>query len=429
MKTLKKILICVFFIHNINTEAQSIELGFEKKSEIITYKESDTLTVPFSINIKGNYIPSKSDQIEIEIISNSNELNLFLSENKFNISSSKTEEKLHFINKSNELLNDFKSLIDSFLTQNGIFTLIIKPLSKNNFHVNENSIAVNLVPEEKHILLRLEKQAFNKAYNFYLGTNFDLEDKIKTNSFYSEIDAYLPDLFFKDKKGNYFGGIRAGIYKNRSLSTKKENTSDTPLIEILENSPESDSVTIENKRIIRTPKTSYDNLGFYVELLLKVYNSKNQDFKIFLAPRAEVIQRIETTSYDFEDFISFGTETIPRDSLNDRNIRSLLSLNRERTLKYYNSYFGIGIPMFYNNKGIEVFLNPVIGMGDSGPFNRREDDSNKFFGLFQFHIIEKKHGIKLNGEIRKFFNANQDPFIVINLSKQINLESLIDSNK
>jgi hypothetical protein len=147
-----------------------------------------------------------------------------------------------------------------------------------------------------------------------------------------------------------------------------------------------------------------------------------------LAPRAEVIQRIETTSYDVEDFISFGTETIPRDSLNDRTIRSLLALNRERTVKYYNSYFGLGLPTFYNNKGVEIFLNPVIGMGDSAPF-RRSDKSTKPFGLFQFHIIEKKHGIKLNGEIRKFFNAGQDPFIVINLSKRINLESLLDSNK
>lgn len=429
MKTLKSILLVIFFIYTSNIEAQSIELGFEKKSEIITYKESDTLSIPFSLKLKGNYIPNDSDKIEVEIISNSDELNLFLDKktNKLIISNSTTEGKLLFINNKNTLINNFKSIIDSFRGQKGIFTLNIKPLSQNNFIVNKSTIVVKPIITEKYIQLRLEKETFNNAYNFYLGTNFDLEDNVKANSFYSEIDAYLPDLFFKNKKGDYFGGIRAGMYKNRSLSTAKERTADTRIIEIIENSPESDSVTIENKRIIRTPKTSYDNLGFYAELLLKIYKSKNHNFKVFLAPRAEVIQRIETTSYDVEDFISFGTETIPRDSLNDRTIRSLLALNRERTVKYYNSYFGLGLPTFYNNKGIEIFLNPVIGIGDSAPF-RRSDKSTKPFGIFQFHITEKKHGIKLNGEIRKFFNAGQDPFIVINLSKRINLESLLDSN-
>ncbi|WP_452601648.1 hypothetical protein [Pontimicrobium sp. MEBiC06410] len=430
MKTQKSILLPLFFLLCLLSKAQSIDLGFEKSSEIVSYKESDTLSIPFSIQLKGNYIPSKSDNIEVEIISNNDELNLFLDKkkNKFIISSSKLEDNLLFINDSNPLIANFKSLVESFRTQKGILSLIIKPVQQKSFALNGNTISINLVSPEKHILLKLEKETFNSAYNFYLGTNFDLENNIKANSFYSEIDAYLPDLFFKNKKGNYFGGIRAGMYKNRSLSTSKERTADTPLIEIIENSPESDSVTIENKRIIRTPKTSYDNLGFYAELLLKIYKSKNHDFKMFLAPRAEVIQRIETTSYDVEDFISFGTETIPRDSLNDRTIRSLLALNRERTVKYYNSYFGLGLPTFYNNKGVEIFFNPVIGMGDAAPF-RRSDKSNKFFGLFQFHIIEKKHGIKLNGEIRKFFNANQDPFIVVNLSKRIKLDALLDSNK
>ncbi|GAA3652669.1 hypothetical protein [Flavivirga jejuensis] len=439
MKPLKIIFTCILFgyiTHNIeaqNTKNQNIEsknikkttitLGFEKKSEIITYKESDTLTIPFSINIEGSYFPSETDDIEIEIISNSDELNLFLSNNTFKISSSKTKGELNFINNSNKLINDFKSLVNSFLEQKGIFTLQIKLSSKSDFIVNDNKISIDLNSQEKYIQLRPEKQTSNNIYNFYLGTNFDLENKVKANSFYSEIDVYLPDLFFKNKKENFWGGIRAGMYKNRSLSTKKERTSDAQYIEIIENLPENDSITIENKRIIRTPKVSYDNLGFYAELLLKIYNSKYQDFKVFLAPRAEVIQRVETTSYDFEDFVSLGYEKIQRDSLNSRNIRSLLSLNRERTAKYYNSYFGLGMPMFYNSKGIEIFLNPVFGMGDSAPFGRN-NKSNKTFGLFQFHLIEKKSKIKLNGEIRKFFNANQDPFIVINLSKRIDIESL-----
>ncbi len=441
MKKLQPFLFCILSIcsihfmeaqtTNLDTEknTQKIALGFEKASEIVQFKESDTLTIPFSITIDGSYVPSKSDNIKVKISSSSNALNAFLSNNEFNIHASKTKGELKFTNESNKHINSFKDIVESIQHKEAIFSLSFT-LLKKKFNVPGTEVSIETKISRKYIELRPDKDESDRKYNFFLGANFDLENKVKANSFYSEIDAYLPGLFFKNKKGDLWGGLRAGIYKNRSLSTNKDRSIETSRIEILENLPENDSAVVENKRILRTPKVSYDNLGFYAELLLRVHNSKN--FKMYLAPRAEVIQRVETTSYDFEDLIALGTEKIPKDSLNSRTIRSILSLNRERTAKYYNSYFGLGTPMFYNNKEIEIFLNPVLGMGYSDLARSRtpsREKSTTFFGVFQFHIIEKKHGFKLNGEIRKFFGAGQDPFIVINLSKRIDLKSLIDSNK
>ncbi len=78
-----------------------------------------------------------------------------------------------------------------------------------------------------------------------------------------------------------------------------------------------------------------------------------------------------------------------------------------------------------------------VGRSGSGSINTNPDyfdgtntDSEirpkKSFAAFKFYILEKKLGIKINGEIRKFFNINQRPYVTINLSKSINLSTLKD---
>ena len=322
------------------------------------------------------------------------------------------------------------SVLDLIQKEHGFLTLKLKLVNSESFSVEDKKISINIKNNKQLVIFKAKEQKKPKAqYNLYIGTNFDLKDNIKANSFYSEIDVFLPEQFFYSKKnGEYRGSLRAGIYKNQSLSTIKERASDAISIEIIENLPDSDSITIHTKRVVRTPKITYDNLGLYAQIMKRFYKSKDDKFSIEIAAHAELIQRTETTNYEVNDFIDLGTSIISKDSLNDHRFRAMLSINRERTRKYYNSYFGIGIPVIYNSDAFGVFLNPIFGIGDSAP-TRPDESSNKFFGIFQFHLTSNKFGIKLSGEVRKYFNAMQDPIISLNLSKSFDIDKLIQSNK
>jgi hypothetical protein len=420
------------------------------------YELSDTLKIPYTISISGQYIPSKDDNISVNISTDSEELNLFLENGEITIEESITKGHLLFHSGKNSFAK-LKDIVKAIYEKNGFVNLVIQPLKKQSFTVNEKSISISLDNKTKWIALRKIEADTSKAkvdsdgketdpdkketdseteetdsgtkYNFYLGANFDLKETLQANSFYSEIDVFLPGQFFTNKKGVTWGGIRAGIYKNNLTTSLKEFTGNRVVYELKVDSSHVDSVTLEQKLVRGTPKTSFSNLGFYAELLMLIHKSKNGQFQAFVAPHAEIIQRVETTTFESDEIIGIQRTTIARDSiLNDHRLRALVSSNGERTNKYFNSYFGIGLPTKYISKEIEVFLNPVMGFGDATLSGNRNEQGN-FFGLFQFHLMERKHGIKLSGEVRKYFNAGQDPLMVINLSKRFNLDALIDSDK
>ncbi|WP_430412310.1 hypothetical protein [Kordia sp.] len=84
--------------------------------------------------------------------------------------------------------------------------------------------------------------------------------------------------------------------------------------------------------------------------------------------------------------------------------------------------------MLYNNKHIQVLLNPTFGLGHSG-FPIRGNDGSKTFSSIQFSLMEKKFGIKLSGDIRRYWGFRQDPIITLNLSKSFDLTNIFESNQ
>jgi len=288
--------------------------------------------------------------------------------------------------------------------------------------------SITLTKTSLNVFISSSEKIKERKYNLHIGTNFDLKDRFETNSFYSEIDVFLPSLV---KYGSYKFGIRGGIYKNNSVSTLEEQERDFPLVSIEENSITNDSLTIITSRVSSTPSVSYENLGFYAGILYTITENKqkNQKFEIFASLHFELIQRTESYSYDNELLFPIQTSRISLDSLASNSLlQSRLARNRDRTRKYYSSYIGIGFPMRYNNKQIEVFLNPMFGAGDPG-FSIKGNDHNKTFGLIQFHLMEKKFGIKLSGDIRRYWGFRQDPIITLNLSKSFDLTKLFESNQ
>jgi hypothetical protein len=272
----------------------------------------------------------------------------------------------------------------------------------------------------------------SNTYNFFLGTNFDLQQRFEATSFYSELDVFLPEL---SDKGIGALGIRAGIYKNNSISRLDEGVRDIEILQIIEDQSSDTQITYETKRVRTTPTVSTENLGLYLEGFRTFQHKKTDNFifKIMIGFHFELIERKETTELGNQDLFSLGTQTISVDELNQNDsLRARLSTNFKRTVRYYDSYYAITFPFFYQSKSIEVFLNPFIGGGNPGLRNRlSEDRANPFtmFGAFQFQLMEREFGFKLSGEVRKFFSDSQPPIIVINLSKRIDIASLFKSNK
>ena len=415
---MKKLLLFIVFMYSATCVVQAqTKIGFSKSSQKIvlkenyidlaiqvTSKEVKDSNKPFFINIDLAISGDTKDSKRIMIKRVSKEIVINSKENNVEVRFPINKDSI----KNNDVLN---------------FKFALAKADKN--------ITLTQTTHDVFVTDSKDENAYQKInerkYNLHIGTNFDLKDRFEANSFYSEIDVFLPNLVCKK------WGLRGGIYKNNSVSTLEEQERDLLLTEIQENSITNDSLTIVTSQVSSTPTVSYENLGFYAGILftIKKHKEKHSSFEIFASLNFELIQRKE--KYTYEDKLIFPLENsrISLDSLaNNSMLQRTLSSNRTgtRTRKYFSSYIGIGFPMLYNNKHIQVMLNPTFGAGHPG-FSINGNDSSKIFGSIQFSLMEKKFGIKLSGDIRRYWGFGQDPIITLNLSKSFDLTSIFESNQ
>ncbi len=407
-----------------------ISIGFDKARQVIKYESGDSFKIPYTLQIDGNKFPSKANNISVKITTDNESLNSFKVSSDIAINQSITKGHLEF-KRTKDHQGNLQSLLDSIIKHKGIVELTIESLSEKQFELEKDTTKKEIVKIElkdhiQTVILNTEKKNKSSKYNFFMGANFNFGEKVKVKSFYSEIDVFLPGLFFKNRKGTYWGGIRAGIYRNSSTTLQKDKERDDIIFLVEDENLQNDSISLIAKRVIRTPETTSENLGFYGQLLFRIFEDDAKSFQTYLALHTEIIQRTETTKFNFKDTLHISQNYIPRDSLLDPLLRRQLRESKEFTDKLYSSYFGVGVPMKYTDKNIEVFLNPVLGYGDTG--RRSRNGTGQFFGLFQFYLMEQKHGIKISGEVREYF-SDQNPQMVVNLSKRFDIESLLDSNK
>ena len=382
---------------NINfTEDDKIEIPFKIKSEGYLPIEKDSLTITPKIKEVDDY----NDKIE-----------------GYKIIGKESTHKITF--KKEDDSKVYKSFIDK-LSKNEKITLELDKIE----HKSKNDIGKD--DKSKSVEFKIKKDNTTKnRYSFYIGTNFDLKDRFEATSFYAEIDAWLPQLI-NDK-----WGIHAGIYKNNNSRTQEEFAGIADIYTVVNTTL--DSITIQNKRVHSVPNVEIENFGLYFQVLFKLINEKN--FTGHLAAHFEAIERNEKFTFQNNDLIALGESTISIDSLQaNKLLLSRILRKQDFTRRYIDGYYGLGFPMNYTNskKNFSIFLNPVIGYGNPGLVirdGRDIDDGNKFFGIFGFSLIEEDFGIKLSGEIRKYFGAQQTPIISINLSKKIDLAGVFKTKK
>lgn len=423
LKSTKPFLLSIFLCaSNFVGSSQEVRIGFEDKDLVKTIEFDKGIKVPFVITTEGDHYPRTSDSIRIAISSNLEELNRFIVKKHFAITQSRILDTLEFQHTKSRLVN-LEALLDSINKRKGFFTLEIEPLDKKEFKAKSQSVPVALARKKITVVMKKSsKLEVAQEYNFYLGTNFNFQENTQSDSFYSEIDVFLQNLFWKNSTGDTYGGLRAGVYKNSSSPTQTENARLTTSYSILDNLTTNDSITLQKKRVNRIENISTSNLGFFAQIMVRLVNKQEDriQFQFFFAPYLEVIQRTQTTRYNDQDLLLLETIPLSTDS-DDSRLYQALSLGRDQIHTFYDHYAGAGAPVRYSSQSIEMFMNPVLGFGQSSISQNNRIQS---FGLFQFYLMWKKFGFKIHGEIRQIFGNQQEPSVALNLSKRIDIESL-----
>jgi hypothetical protein len=396
-------------------------VGIEKLKDFtklnINLDDLESIKVPFNISVNGDAV-NESDNVTAQVSINGK------NKKEFKFYGNKT--KSEFIIKRVDNKKEFDLLINT-ITEKESFVLNLTKITaanKKNYEVNK---------KKDSILIEVKKIDKPKArYDLFLGTNFDLKDRFEATSFYSEISAFLPEVYESNDKSTVIG-LRGGIYKNNNSINLEESRRQETLLQVENIS--TDSISYSEKRVNTIPKVEIENLGLFFEVLLRAIESKDKKFRGYFSIRAEMVERREKYTYNSTDLFSLGQNTIALDSLsNNTRLQNDLARPNNYIRKYYDSYYGVGFPMFYTagNKDFEIFFNPVYGIGYPGLILAREEDVLKRFGAFQFHIVVSDSnilGIKLGGEVRKYFGFEQAPLININLSTRNNLSGALKKEK
>lgn len=426
MKTFSTFLLALLFI-NAHSLAQKATIKLLNIGKVQSVDMTEELKIPFKMELSGGYVPSKDEDIKVTLVTDVEILNTFIEKKEFLVLGNLVIDSLVFKQKKESLVK-LKNILDTLVKNESIIQISIKSTNKTSFKVDGTTINLGYSEDFMPVRLTHVNKARNYDYNFFLGANFDMQTQLKTESYYAEIDVFLPDLVTL-KKDRFFLGLHAGIYKNNNVRKELENSVARPIFEIIDSLSTNDSVAVIENRALQTPNVSTSNLGFYARLLFNLYNNEKKNFRAFLAFHTELIQRTQTITYESDNLIRINQSMIPRDSLQNNAVLLYRILNNSpSTDRFYSSFIGVGAPLLYSGKSIEVSLNPVFGFGDTGARVRGGDTFKSFF-LAQFYLMEKKHGVKINGEIRKYFNAKQNPYVVINFSKRFDISSLLDSNK
>ena len=390
-----------------------IKIGFEQSNQLFDFSSSTielTLKVAKSEKFKGNgpiFLRLNCDKANTKAFTNIHkdfpmDITLHLDE--------MADKKKIYIAIDQKLLKDVKY---------ATFTLE-KRNSKSKIDLESNNHTVIFIQKQKSSLNN------KKKYNFYIGTNFDLTDKLTLNSFYSEIDILIPNVYHRL-------GLHGGIYKNNSVSTLNERARDIPIARIVENSITADSISLQVSKFTSIPKVSYENLGLYFDIIYSINNpeeDRKENFSIFASFHTELIERREDYTYENKELFPITTTTtISLDSLaQNPGLQRAITSYDKHSRKYYSSYFGIGLPMLYKNKNIQSYFHPTFGVGSPGIFIKGSNTNFRYYLSMQFYLMENKYGIKLSGDVRKYSGFYQDPIITINLSKSFNLTNIFSNN-
>lgn len=280
-----------------------------------------------------------------------------------------------------------------------------------------------------------------KRAEIFIGTNFDfINNKVTLSDWYGGARIFLPsitDFRFDKGKSNRTPrfGIAGGVYHAKSLSNFGHPLNNTEFTSVYSRitAYDGDSAFVRSDTVKTKVGNEINNWGLYIAPLYQWSRFESSDGKfitnLYLGLHSEIIRRNISYNYTFD---TLGTNNI---KYRIREIpRALFEIPRNNTLTFYDSYFGLSLPIQFLWKDIlDMKINPCIGMGSRGYSSQiltKADEKRKAspgFYLVQFDLLARLGGIRLNigGEVRGYF-PSENPIITSYLGTSFSVQKLVE---
>jgi hypothetical protein len=294
----------------------------------------------------------------------------------------------------------------------------------------------------------------NNPFWVEVGSNFDLIDGVDPNNFYSGVFLYKRDIrplpFSFRKKDNPKRranrkdsananrvGILAGIYESKTISTLSENTSLMQYYDAAHApiSPGGDSVgTFKDVGTTKSTQVLKNMSLFFSPQFRLTNKSANSDgLHIFVSAWVEMQWQKIIQQSSFSSIARIDTQFVPITSAQN----FVLNNSGKTTLDLKSHYLGIGLPIYFRENDVNLFINPVIGYSNLPTTMKidtflKEPGNNLLrrawtpFYAIQFRLNEEKYGFAFTGEVRGLLIENNSPFITLSISKKFDLTKLIE---
>uniref|UniRef100_UPI00404A0EBA hypothetical protein n=2 Tax=Gelidibacter sp. TaxID=2018083 RepID=UPI00404A0EBA len=260
----------------------------------------------------------------------------------------------------------------------------------------------------------------NYKYLSYVGTNFDLVERIKTENLFFATNVFMEPTKYKKDFGIYLS-----LYGNRTISLTDDLGVQQIITEIVPVTE--DSSYRLRKHVETTQTTTSDNLGAHFSTLHPIFGSRNKTghVKTYFTISADFIwQRKHITT-------EYG-EVSQVDTLSTASTGQYVILNDLQNKKTSaNQYiFNIGLGLFFNIENESISMRVHMAAGYTSTFynaSEREEDlydrKHDIFFAGRAWITEPKTGITLQAEIMNRL-IEPRPYYVVTLSKAFNLDKL-----
>jgi len=274
------------------------------------------------------------------------------------------------------------------------------------------------------------------------GSNFDFFDAPTFKNFAGDLNIFLPDLFKPIGNTKKRIGLNCGVFNYRYYEA--DSSGSHIITENYLTDPTTTKIIPDTTHYVKdvyslNSKTTYNNWGVYFDPMIRL-NSDTKIYDLYLELHAEVIWRTEILTYNQlgirKDTFTIASGDITRGSV----FQSYKGIQAKYTqYSYFDSYFGLGLPMKIDiKKAFEFFATPSFGFssfqytGIDTSFVRSNiryrtlstQTASQAYFLTKFQLVTTVApvDIALGGEYRKIFG--QKAFFGMYLGASISLDKL-----
>lgn len=279
----------------------------------------------------------------------------------------------------------------------------------------------------------------NKPFWIEVGANFDLaEQKLEPNNVFGGIFLYkreLKPLQRRADKNPY--AVAAGVYESKAVAQEYAGAYIAPYYSSGSFNSHPDSFLLFNDTGAVTATRQARNIGLFFtpQFRFTSGSSDKNGLHLFASAYFEILWQNIEINYDYSATARRNIETRPMVDLSKYGLRQ-----DKRSFNIYSHYEGVGMPIYFKENYVNLYINPVFGITNQPTDGKVIDFLNgagnrsllskewSAFYLVQFRLSEDRYGLSLSGEVRQLLHSESKPLITMVLSKKFDISKLIEYN-